>query len=338
MRAVFIEEFGDPENLVIKDVPSPEPMLDEVLIEVQVAGVNYPDLLVVAGTYQTLSPLPFTPGKEGAGIVRQIGANVSGLRVGDRVSFELEAGAFAEFVVVRKEHCFPIPEGVSMITAAALGLAYQTAYFALTADGRLQADEWVLVLGASGGVGTAAVQLSKAMGAKVIAAVGTPSKSEFVRTLGAHAIVDVSMENLDGPLREQVSAISDRGGVDIVIDPVGGRFFEAALRTLLPRGRMVVVGFAGGLPAVAKSNYLLIKHISVVGSNWGFAREEHLDKIAEVQAEIFRLAETGVIRSPVTRTFPMESISEALRTVRERGVMGKLVIEMPACSAENRQT
>ena len=323
MFAIRIEEFGEPELLVSREVPEPSPGPNEVMIEVHAAGVNFPDLLVVAGTYQTLAPLPFTPGKEGAGIVASVGKAVTAFRPGDRVCFETEAGGFAQFVCVRSEHCFPVPDTISFDVAAVVGLAYQTAYFSLAEDGQVKPGDWVLVLGASGGVGTAAVQLAKAMGAKVIAAVSTPSKAGFVDSLGADATVDVSTPDLNESLRRQVRAIRGGGGVDVVIDPVGGRFFDAALRTLAPGGRLVVIGFASGSIGTVGSNYLLLKYISVVGSNWGFYREGDFDRIAKVQAEIFRLIESGAIKSPVTRLLPMQSVPHALRMVKELASPGK---------------
>ncbi len=326
MRAVLVEEFGPPEKLAIRDVPEPRLGPGEALVEVLAAGVNFPDLLVAAGTYQTLNPLPFVPGKEGAGIVRALGPDVVGLRVGERVSFEVEAGAFAEFVAVQAAHCFPIPDDVPTEVAATLGLAYQTAYFALTEDGRLNPGDWVLVLGASGGVGLAAVQLAKAAGARAIAAVGSPAKIDYVRGHGAEFVIDVSEDRSSEFLREQVRKVSDKGGVDVVIDPVGGALFDAALRTLLPRGRMVVVGFASGEFGTVRANYLLIKNISVVGSNWGFFRDHAHRRIADAQAKIFELVRSGAVKSPLTKVLPLERVGEALRSMQDRGAMGKVAL------------
>lgn len=331
MRAILVEEFCEPEGLVIKDIADPLPGPDDVLVEVHAAGVNYPDLLTVAGTYQSLPPLPFTPGKEGAGIVRSVGANVKQFRPADRVSFELGSGAFAELVAVRAHHCFPVPDTVPLSVAAAMGVTYQTAHFALTVDGNFKPGEWVMVNGASGGVGIAAVQIAKALGGNVIGVTGSPSKIDFISENGADAIIDVSSDDKIKSLREQVARITGDRGVDIIIDPVGGALLDAGMRTLRPHGRAIIIGFTSGETSTFKSNYLLIKGISVIGSNRGFYIDTQLDRIFATQVEILDMVGDGRIKSPVTVVLPLESAAEALTLMKNRGVSGKIVLTTKFC-------
>ena len=312
MRALFIDRFGLPEELILRDVTPPVPGAGEVLIEVHAIGVNYPDLLVVAGKYQDLFPLPFVPGKEGAGIVIEIGEAVTNVRIGDRISFEIEAGAYAEQVVVAANHCYPVPPGISLIQAAAMGLAYQTAYFALTDRAQLEPGEWVIVTGAAGGVGIAGVQLAKALGARVIGGVGTASKAEFVLGEGADAVVDLCKPDLDRVLRQEVLQITDGHGADIVLDQVGGVQFGSCLRALTAGGRLIVTGFTSGVIPTVRTNYLLMKHISVVGMNWGRYRDNDPARVATAQARIFGMVQAGKLRPPVMACFPLERAAEAL--------------------------
>ncbi|HEX3364629.1 NADPH:quinone oxidoreductase family protein [Phenylobacterium sp.] len=323
MHAMLIEAFGPPESLAWREVPDLAPGPNEVLLEVHAIGVNFPDLLVVAGTYQDLYPLPFTPGKEAAGVVRAVGAGVVGLKPGDRVSAVMEKGAYAEQLVVAAANCYPVPDSLTLIEAAALGVAYQTAYFALHQRGRLRAGERVLVTGASGGVGMAAVQLAKAAGAFVIAAVGSPEKAELVRGLGADAVLDVSKTR--DTLRQDLLSITEGAGVDLVMDQVGGAVFDESLRLLRKGGRMLVVGFASGTIPTVRANYLLLKQISVVGVHWGYFRDEDSEEAAVVQAEIFRLAVSGGGRPIIAAVVPIQEVSTGLQLIGARGVTGKIV-------------
>jgi NADPH:quinone reductase len=326
MKAIVVEAFGPPDGLALRELPSPRPGDDEVLIDIHAAGVNFPDLLVTAGKYQVLAPLPFIIGKEGAGTVRSVGQRVTAFRPGQRVVFEVEAGAFAERICVRQAHCFPVPDDLGLEDAAGLGLAYQTAWFALTDRGQVKAGEWVLVTGAAGGVGIAAVQLARAFGANVIAGVGTASKGSFVREHGAHAVVDLGQPNLSDVLRDQVHAITGGKGLDVVVDMVGGDAFAASLRAMGEGGRMLVVGFAAGTIPQIRVNYLLLKHLSVVGVNWGVYRAGQTDRIAHAQARIFDLATTGALRSPVTATYPLAEAARALNDLQRRSFLGKIVL------------
>lgn len=327
MKAVVVERFGQPDAAGLRDWPLPVPGAGEVRIEVHAMGVNFPDLLTVAGKYQNLPALPFVPGKELAGIVAEVGAGVRRLRVGDRVMAQRENGAFAEQVAVREDHCFPMPESLPMVQAAALGLTYQTAWFGLHDRGALQCGETVLVTGASGGVGTAAVQLAKAAGCRVLAAVSTPEKAEFARGLGADGVVLTGDADLRESVRRQVYDQNHGRGADLVIESVGGPLFDACLRSLAWSGRLVVAGFAGGEIPSVKANYLLIKHISVCGLHWSDYREAFPEKMRDAQARIFGFWREGRLDPPVTAVLPLEQASTALQAIAARRVLGKLVLE-----------
>ena len=326
MKALLVERFGRPEEMVLRTLPDPVPAAGEVLVETHAIGLNFPDLLVIGGTYQTLPPLPFAPGKELAGVVVATGEGVTAFRPGDRVAAQVESGAFAERIAIPAEHCYPVPAGLSTVRAAGMGLVYQTSWFSLTDRARLKPGEWVLVNGAAGGVGIAAVELAKAMGARVVAGLTTMAKADFVRRHGADAVVDLSMPDLRDGLRRAVHEATGGHGADVVIDPVGGAVFEASLRALAWDGRLVVVGFtAGAIPSV-KANYLLIKHITVTGIHWSDYRDRDPARVAAAQAEMFRMAADGRLDPPVMATFPLERAAEALAVLAARKVEGKLVL------------
>jgi len=328
MRAVVMQAFGEPSTAEIHDLPVPQPGPGEVRVAMKAAGVNYPDLLVVRGEYQHKPPLPFTPGKELAGLVEAVGDGVSDLAPGDRVMVQIEHGAFAEQVIAKRSECFKMPDGMDFADAAAMGLVYQTAWFALFDRARMQPGETVLVLGATGGVGLAAIQVAKATGAgTVLAGVTTMSKAQAALDAGADAIIDLSVENLRDGLRDQVQAATDRHGADVIIDPLGGDPFDAAMRALAWQGRMVVVGFAAGRIPVIKANYLLVKNIEVSGLQWSDYRDRTPARMAEAQAEIFRLHAAGKLKPHVMERFPLDRFADALAVIQERRVIGKVVLE-----------
>ncbi|HMO45938.1 MAG TPA: NADPH:quinone oxidoreductase family protein [Rubrivivax sp.] len=335
MKAVVVEAFGPPQAAQVRDWPLPAPGAGEVLIEVHAIGVNFPDLLTVAGKYQNLPGVPFVPGKEAAGVVLEVGAGVRRLRVGERVMAQRENGAFAEQIAVREEHCFPMPDALPMLKAAALGLTYQTAWFGLFDRGALQPGETVLVTGASGGVGAAAVQLAKAAGCRVLAGVSSPDKAEFVRGLGADGVVRTGDADLRDSVRRQVHDQNYGQGADLVIESVGGPVFDACLRALAWSGRLVVVGFAGGDVPSLKANYLLIKHISVCGLHWSDYRDAFPERMRDAQARIFGFWREGRLDPPVTAVLPLEHASRALETIAARRALGKLVLET-ACGRAAR--
>ena len=326
MRAVWVREHGTPESMRIEEVPAPAIGDEQVLIEVKAIGVNYPDFLVIGGSYQILPPRPFSPGKDAAGIVRAAGRNARHCKPGDRVAVQLEYGAYAEQVAAKDAVCHVIPEAMSFEEAAAMGLVYQTAHFGLVERGLYQRGETVLVNGAAGGVGLAAVQIAKGLGATVLAGVNNEAHAAIARESGADHVIDLARPDLRESLRAQVYAVTGGRGADVVLDPLGGAVFEASLRALAWRGRMVVIGFAaGGIPEL-KANYLLVKNISVSGLQWSDYRERRPEWVRRVQTELFGLYASGAIRPRVMRSFPLERFAEALALVKSGSVTGKVVL------------
>jgi NADPH2:quinone reductase len=328
MRAVVVREFGTPESLAIEEVASPQPGPDEILIDVHAVGVNFVDLLVIGGTYQFLPPRPFTPGKLPAGNVVAVGANVTRLAVGDRVLTTAEQGGYAQQATALAEHSYLIPAAMSFTDAAGMALAFDTAWFALRERARLVAGESVLILGATGSVGLAAVQLAKAFGAKVIAGVSSMEKAAIVRDAGADEVIDLSVENLRDGLREQINAVTGGKGVDVVIDSLGDHFFAAALRAMAWSGRLVVVGFAAGEIPTLKVNYLLVKNIEVSGLQVSDYRKRMPGRMRECFDEIFELYEKGLVKPPVTSVRPLAGFAEALGQIRDRKARERIVLSL----------
>ncbi len=335
MRAIVAREIGPPERLAVEEIDAALPGPGEVAIDVRAAAVNYPDLLVIEGKYQILPPLPFVPGKECAGVVAALGPaaeggaaeETAGPRPGDRVMAQLEHGAFAERVTVPARNCFPIPDAMGFAEAAAFGVAYLTAWFALVDRARVRPGERVLVTGASGSVGLAAMQLAKAFGCQVVAGVATMAKAGLLRDNGADHVIDLSGPGLRDSIREAVRAATG-GGVDAVIEMVGGETFEGCLRCLDWRGRLVVVGFTGGAIPALRTNYLLLKNVAVAGVNYGAYREREPGWVRRAQAELCALYDAGKIRIPVQETFALEEFVAAFDVIRDRRVRGKVVLSM----------
>jgi NADPH:quinone reductase len=326
MRAIVVDEFGPAEQLHVAEVPPPLPGPGEVLVSVHAAPVNYVDLLVVGGTYQFLPPRPFIPGKGPAGVVSALGTEVTTLRVGDRVLAMAEQSGYAELVAVPADQCYHLPPRMSFLEAASLSLVYDTAWFALRERARLMPGETVLVLGASGGVGRAAVQLAGAMGAHVLAGVARPERFAVAHAAGADAVIDLSSENLRDTLREQVYAETEGRGADIILDPLGGAVFDAALRALAWCGRLVVIGFAaGGIPTL-RTNYLLLKNIEVSGLQVSDYRKRRPAQVAACYAEIFDLYQQGRLQPDAATVFPLERAGEALAVLRDRRLTGRAVL------------
>src|SRR6185437_4588215 len=265
MRAIVVREFGPLENAAVGEMPDPAPGRDGILVQVHATAVNFVDTLVVGGTYQSLPPLPFIPGKLPAGVVTAVGADVKGHTVGDRVMALIETGGFAERAVVKPSFCIPLPASVSFADAASMSSVFDTAWFALHERAQLKPGETVLIVGATGADGHAALQLAKAAGAKALAGITNPAKADLASEAGADAIVELARPDLHDGLREQVHATTGGRGADVVLDMLGGDMFDAAIRTLAWRGRVVVIGFAAGRIAALKTNYLLLKNISVSG-------------------------------------------------------------------------
>jgi NADPH2:quinone reductase len=327
MKAVVVEEFGPARSVVLRERPDPVAQAGRLLVDVHAMGVNFPDLLTVAGKYQNLPDRPFVPGKELAGRVAAVGAGVRGFRVGDRVMAQLENGAFAERVAVLAEHCFPMPDDLPMTQAAALGLTYQTAWFGLFDRAGLQAGETVVVTGGAGGVGSAALQLAKAAGCRVLAAVSTQEKRDFALELGADGIIDTAAAAQRDSIRQQVLDQNYGRGADVVIESVGGEVFDGCLRALAWAGRLVVVGFAAGQIPSVRANYLLIKHISVSGLHWSDYRERFPERMRDAQSRIFGFWREGRLDPPVTEVVDLSEAARALELIESRRALGKIVLE-----------
>jgi NADPH:quinone reductase len=326
MRAVVVREFGGIEAASLGELPKPVPKDNEVLVAVRATAVNFVDLVMMSGTYQFRPELPFVPGKLPAGVVSAVGAAVTGLKPGDRVLTMAEYGGHAEFIAAPETHCYRLPDVLSFVAAAAMSLVYDTAWFALRDRARLRTGETVLVLGATGGVGLAAIQLAKAMGARVLAGVASAEKSDMVREAGADAIIDLARPDLRDSLREQVHAVTSGHGADIVLDPLGGDIFDAALRAVAWRGRLIVIGFAAGRIPTVKANYLLVKNIEVSGLQISDYRRRMPDQMAACFAEVFALHAQGKLKPLPTQTYPLEQFATALREIKERQVRGRIVL------------
>lgn len=327
MKAVLVRQFGPVDEAHLEELPSLVPGKGEVVVNLHAAEVNFPDILVMEGNYQKKPPLPFSPGKAGAGVVSAVGEGVTRLSVGDRVAVQVEYGAYAEQLCTSAVNCFEMPAAMPFDVAAALGLVYQTAHFALVERAQMQPGDRVLVLGASGGVGSAAVQLAKAMGAgTVIGGVKGARNAELARTAGCDETIDLEMDNLRDGLRDAIRLATDGYGVDVVIDPVGGQVTDAALRAMAWRGRLVVIGFASGSIPTIKANYLLVKNIAITGLQWSDYRERFPDWVERVQLEIFDLWSTGSLTPQVADSMPLAQFGDALKRLKTGSAHGKIIL------------
>ena len=325
MKSLVLNEFGSATSLTLQECNLPNLGDHEVLIRSLAIGLNFPDLLVIEGKYQVLPPLPFSPGKEFAGVVVSVGPGVSHIKPGDRVLALVEYGACAEQVVAPAANCYPIPDSISFSDAAAMGVMYQTAHYALFERGRLQPGECVLVNGASGTVGIAALQLAKAHGAQVIAGVRGDAQAKLAAHQGADRIVRLDSPDLKNSLRDQVRETTNGHGADVIIDPVGGDVFDASLRALAWCGRLVVVGFMSGRIPEVKVNYLLLKNITVTGLQISDYRDRDPARFGAVQQELFSLRTAGKIKPPIVATYPLAQFREAFEHVK-RSAQGKIVM------------
>ncbi len=325
MKAVIASEFGSADSLVLRDIATPKPQANEVHIETRAVGLNFPDLLVIAGKYQDLPPLPFSPGKELAGVVKSVGANVTHVKPGDRVMALVEHGACAEQVIAPSVNCYVIPESTPFADAATIGVIYQTAYYALFERGQLKRGEWILVNGASGAVGIASVQLAKTHGARVLAGVRGDAQAALARTHGADHVIRFDRTDLRNALRDQVRAATNGHGADVIIDPIGGDVFDASLRALAWCGRLVVVGFMAGRIPEVKANYLLLKNITVTGLQISDYRDRDPAGFRIVQNQLFELYLAGKIKPPVVACYPLAEFAQAFAHV-QRSAQGKVVI------------
>jgi NADPH:quinone reductase len=321
MRAVVCRAWGPVEGLELADVPPPKPAADEVLIDVRATGVNYADSIMVAGRYQTKPPLPFSPGLETAGVVIACGADVTRFRPGDRVMAIVPYGGMAEQAVAPEAETFAIPEGMSFEEAGAFPIAYISSDVAIRWQGRLEAGETMLVLGAAGGVGLTAVEIGKAMGARVIAAASTAEKLAVARERGADEGINYATEKLT----ERVMALTGDTGVDVCFDPVGGELFDAALSSLGWGGRILLVGFVGGVPQIP-ANRLLVKHRSALGSSLRYFRWHAPDKLRRSVEALMRWYGEGKLRPLVSHRLPLGRSVEAIKLLTGRQAHGKIVV------------
>ena len=322
MRALVCRDYGPVENLVIEDWDDPVPGDEQVCFDVKAAGLNFADILIIGGKYQVRPPLPFVPGNEASGVVTAVGRNVTRFKPGDRVIGALRGGAFAEKTIVDEHMAIPLPDRMSFEEGAAYSVAYGTSYHALKQGARLQSGETVLVLGAAGGVGYAAVELAKALGATVIAAASSDEKLAFARQAGADDVINYA----DGSLKDSVKALTDGKGVDVVYDPVGGDLAEQALRATAWHGRYLVIGFASGEIPRVPLNLTLLKEASIVGVWYGPWAERHNDELWENVAELSALVEAGKIRPRYSEAFSLDDFADAFRVITERRVLGKIVL------------
>jgi NADPH2:quinone reductase len=324
MRAVLCKEFGPPESLVVEEVEDPKAGPGQAIVDVEACAVNYPDYLVIQNQYQFKPPLPFSPGGEVAGVVTELGEGVTGLAIGDRVFASTGWGGLAERVAVQAEVAIAVPEGIDSVHASAFLYAYGTSHYALKDRARLRPGESLLVLGAAGGVGLAAVELGAAMGAVVIAGASTDEKLALCHERGASMLINYSTEDL----KERVRELTGGKGADIVYDAVGGRYSEPALRATAWEGRFLVIGFAAGDIPRIPLNLPLLKGCSIVGVFWGsFVGREPKRHQANV-AELLQWWREGKISPHVSSTYPLDRAGEAIRELADRRAQGKVVVRV----------
>jgi NADPH2:quinone reductase len=322
MRAVLCKEWAGPEKLVVEEVPSAPIKDGAVRIAVHAVGINFADLLLISGQYQEKPPFPFTPGMEVAGTVMEVGAGVSTLRVGDRVMALTGTGAYADEVVVDANRVYEIPDTMDYVTAAGFPVTYGTSYGAFEWRAHLQAGEWLLVFGASGGVGLTAVEIGKAIGAKVIACANGPQKLAIAQEHGADHLIDYSKEDI----RERVKAITGGRGADVVYDPVGGDAFDASLRSIAWGGRLIVIGFASGRIPQAPANILLVKNIDVIGFYWGSYQARKPQLLRDSYTKLFQWYKEGKLKPHTSAQMDLKDVTAAMELLRQRKSTGKVVL------------
>ncbi|NQV69722.1 MAG: NADPH:quinone oxidoreductase family protein [Pseudohongiella sp.] len=326
MKAIVCKSYGPPENLLLQEVEDPIAGENEAVVEVYAASLNFPDGLQIQGKYQYQPPLPFSPGSEVGGIIKSVGPGLKDFKPGDRVMATPGIGGLAEQVLVKADGLRKIPERMDFKTAAGFAMVYTTAYYALKQRAQLQAGETLLVLGASGGVGLAAVELGKLMGARVIAAASSDEKLEFVNRLHPDALLNYA----DSDLKEKVKALTGDKGADVIYDPVGGDLFDQSCRCINWNGRLLVIGFASGRIPEYKANLALLKGASMVGVFLGRFRKEEPAEYEKNFADLLTLYEQGKLSPIVTESFPMTDYVDAFKVFSQRRVMGKVTLEIKA--------
>jgi len=323
MKAIVCKQFGPPSSLILEEVESLKPKEKEVVIEVKACGVNFPDTLIIQGLYQFKPELPFTPGSDVAGIVKEVGSKIKHVKPGDEVFGFVMHGGYAEEVIVPGNACFQKPPGMEFPIAASFMMAYGTSYHALKDRGQLKEGETLLVLGASGGVGLAAVELGKLMGAKVIAAASSKEKLELCKKYGADQVINYDTEDLKGKIKE----LTNGKGVDVVYDPVGGRYSEPALRGMTWEGRYLVVGFAAGDIPNIPLNLALLKGCAIVGVFWGSFAMKTPDKNMQNTMQLMQWYGAGKLKPHIHKIYPLAEAKNALDDIIKREVRGKAVIK-----------
>ncbi|MEM1173910.1 MAG: NADPH:quinone oxidoreductase family protein [Pseudomonadota bacterium] len=324
MRALVCKTYGPPDSLVIEELDSPEPGEGQIRVDVHAAGVNFPDVLMIAGQYQDKTPPPFVPGNEASGIISAIGSGVTRFSVGDRVIVMPRGGAFATECLAGEALSMPLPDGLSFEHGAGFSVTYGTSYHALKQSAELRPGETVLVLGAAGGVGITAVEIAKAMGATVIAAASTDEKLEFAKQAGADHVINYSSE----PLKDAAKSLTDGKGVDVVYDPVGGELAEQAYRSLGWHGRYLVVGFAAGDIPKFPINIALLKEASIIGVWWGTWAAKNPKLQVQNVLEMAAMMQAGKLKPRITEVYPMDEFKSAFAAITERRALGKVVLTM----------
>lgn len=323
MKAVLCKTWGLPDTLVVEDLPDVVPGPGQVAIDVHAAGVNFPDVLIIQNKYQFRPELPFTPGSELAGVIRAVGDGVTNFKPGDKVLAFVSQGAFAQQIAVPATMAMPMPPGLDFDTAAAVTLTYGTSHHAVVDRAQLKAGETMLVLGAAGGVGLAAIEIGKALGARVIAAASSDEKLEVCKAHGADATINYSTQDL----REAIKTTTDGKGPDVIYDPVGGGYTEPAFRSIAWRGRYLVIGFANGEIPKLPFNLPLLKGASIVGVFWGeFAKREPKANLAAMQ-ELMKWMAEGKVRPHISGRYALAETAQALNDMAARKVTGKIVIQ-----------
>ena len=325
MKAWLCENPVGVQALKWTELPTPTPGADEVLIRIQAASLNFPDLLIVQNKYQMKPALPFVPGSEYAGVIEAVGSDVKHLKVGQTVACLSGTGGFATHTLAPAKLCLPLTPSFNAVDAAAFIMIYATSYHALVDRAELQAGETVLILGAAGGVGSSAIQIAKAVGAKVIAAASTDEKCALCRQLGADEVINYT----NGDFREQIKALTQGKGPDVIYDPVGGEFSEPAFRSIAWRGRYLVVGFAAGPIPALPWNLALLKGASIVGVFWGDFAKREPQKNAEMMVTLTDWYEHKKIKPFIDSTMPMDQVMQAYERMNSRAVQGKLVMVNP---------
>ena len=324
MKAWQVTEWCEPDGMHLNVIALLDPKAGEVRIKNHAAALNFFDILMVQGKYQVRPPFPFTPGSEVAGVIDAVGEGVTAFNVGDRVQAMASSGGYAEYSLAPAAKTFRIPDQLGFAEAAAMPVIYQTSYLALKQRGQLQAGETLLVLAAAGGVGMSAMQIGKAMGARVIAAVGSDDKFEFCLANGADHAVNYN----EADWTDKVKALTNKRGADMVYDPVGADYFDQATKCIAVGGRLLVIGFAAGrIPSIA-ANRILFKNISIVGAYWGGYLEQHPGFLAEAQADLLTMYEAGQINPVVSQRYALADAPAAMQALAERKVVGKAVLTM----------